>query len=122
MSVLSPADTARNVARALQRAFGITWRDLKEDCMALYTFHRCAADGTSETCVAFELQDDYAADDVARQLLDQHASAEFIVAWCGRRRVVARARLPIRWQKHSNAPAIEARPRGSSSRGEAPPW
>jgi hypothetical protein len=61
--------------------------------MALYTFYPCKADGSSETFVCSELQDDGEAYVRALHLLDQHPSAAHIAIWAGERKVATPARI-----------------------------
>lgn len=61
--------------------------------MALYTLYPCKADGTSETFVCFELEDDAEARVRALHPLDQHPTASQVVVWDGERKVAVRSRV-----------------------------
>lgn len=61
--------------------------------MALYTLYPCKPDGTSETFVTFELNDDAEAFLRALSILDQHPSAESVAIWWGERKVAVRTRV-----------------------------
>ena len=61
--------------------------------MPLYTFYPCQLDQTALCFEAQELEDDAAATRFCFTVLDQHPTAEFVVAWCGERRVTTRQRL-----------------------------
>lgn len=59
--------------------------------MPLYTFYPCRLDDTS---LGFEtLVDDEEAMMRTLRVLDEHPSAEFVVAWCGDRKAFIRYRV-----------------------------
>jgi hypothetical protein len=61
--------------------------------MALYTFYPCTISGTASTFDALELADDAEAIRHTGAILDEHMSADFVVVWCGDRRVFTRQRV-----------------------------
>ena len=60
--------------------------------MPLYTFYPCRLDDTSLGFETYDLVDDEEAALRTLKVLDDHASAQFVVAWCGDRKVFIRYR------------------------------
>lgn len=60
--------------------------------MPLYTFYPCRIDEASLSFEAYELPDDADANARAIEVLTQHPSAEFVVVWCGERKVLTQYR------------------------------
>jgi len=72
--------------------------------MPLYTFYPCRLDDTALGFEAFELDDDTAARERAQGVLADHASAAFVVAWCGDRLCSP----PGGWRRETAAKGFEA--------------
>jgi hypothetical protein len=62
--------------------------------MPLYTFYPYRPDGTSDTFVSLDLQDDQEAYARALDILDHHPSAAYVVGWCRERLALTRNRVP----------------------------
>lgn len=60
--------------------------------MPLYTFYPCRVDDASLGFEAYELADDGVAGTRSVEVLKEHLSAEFVVVWCGERKVFTQYR------------------------------
>jgi hypothetical protein len=72
--------------------------------MALYTFYPCTLEDTSLSFEACDLPGDAAVPQRADAVLADHASAAFVVVYCGDRRVMTRER-----PTYSSAPDSQER-------------
>lgn len=73
--------------------------------MPLYTLYPCRLDDVSIGMEAYDLDDDMHAAARTLQVLDEHQSAEFVVVWCGDRKVHTRYRVERELQALLSRPA-----------------